>query len=113
MIAVRISAHMSKSIAEDGESVPSPTRTPASSSSRSGAVPHPSRAFERGQWATGTSSSARRATSASFASTAWMTTVSGPSTSRKASRCSVSRVDSIRWVATGRPRRRASAISMA
>ena len=38
-----------------GESVPSPTRRPAARSAASGAMPQPSSAFERGQWATATS----------------------------------------------------------
>ena len=44
---------------EAGLSVPSPTRTPASRSSRRGATPQPRIAFERGQWATATPCSAR------------------------------------------------------
>ena len=44
---------MSNDGAEAGESVPSPTRTPAARSAASGATPQPSSAFERGQWATG------------------------------------------------------------
>ena len=37
---------------------PSPSRIPASRIAMRGAVPQPRRAFERGQWATGTSSAA-------------------------------------------------------
>ena len=40
-----------------GLSVPRPTRTPAPSSSSTGATPQPRNAFERGQWATATSCS--------------------------------------------------------
>ena len=71
---------MSKDGVEAGESVPSPTRTPAARSSASGAMPQPSRAFERGQWATGTSRSASSAISSSSTSTQCAQSRSGPST---------------------------------
>ncbi len=43
---------MSSESADDGLSVPRPTRTPAARSRASGATPQPSTAFERGQCAT-------------------------------------------------------------
>ena len=48
---------MSNEGVEAGLSVPIPTRTPAASSSATGAMPRPSSAFERGQCATATSCS--------------------------------------------------------
>jgi len=77
---VRISSKTSKEGVEAGESVPSPTRTPAARSSESGAIPQPRRAFDRGQWATGTSSRASSAISSSSTSTQCAQSRSGPST---------------------------------
>ena len=54
--------------------------SPAARNAVSGAMPQPSRAFERGQWATGTSRSASSAISASSTSTQWAQRSSGPST---------------------------------
>ena len=45
--------------------MPSPTRSPAARSAASGAMPQPSRAFERGQWTTATSCAASRPISSS------------------------------------------------
>ena len=56
--AVRSSSQASNDGVEAGESVPSPTRTPAARRPASGAMPQPSSAFERGQCATGTSARA-------------------------------------------------------
>ena len=69
---------------EAGESVPSPTRTPAARSAVSGATPQPSSAFERGQCATGTSRAARSAISPSSTSTQCAQRSSGQSTGSSA-----------------------------
>ena len=53
--AARSSSNMSYEGTEETPSVPRPTRRPAARSSASGAMPQPSRAFERGQCATATS----------------------------------------------------------
>jgi hypothetical protein len=68
---------MSKTIAEAGESVPRPTRSPASSNSRTGAMPQPRSAFERGQWMTGRSSSAAVAMSCGLRKTLELVEVQG------------------------------------
>ena len=69
---------MSRESADDGLSVPRPTRTPAARSRATGATPQPSSAFERGQCATAAPVAASAAISSSPTCTAWATTVSGP-----------------------------------
>lgn len=64
-IAVRSSSNMSIDGVDAGLSVPMPTRTPAANSLRSGAIPQPRTAFERGQCATATSCSASKVISSS------------------------------------------------
>src|SRR5918996_2509821 len=75
--AARISSKKSNEGADAGLSVPSPTRMPASRSSRSGATPQPRTALERGQCATATSCSARRAISSASTLTQCAARVAG------------------------------------
>ena len=70
-IAARISSNMSNDGVEAGLSVATQTRTPASRRAVSGATPQPKIPFDRGQWATATSCSARSAISSSSALTQW------------------------------------------
>src|SRR5207249_1951344 len=67
--AARSSSKMSNDGAEAGLSVPRPTVIPASRSFRSGAIPQPSTAFERGQWIAATPCSASSAISRSSTQT--------------------------------------------
>ncbi len=63
--AARSSSNRSSDSADDGLSVPRPTRMPAARRRASGATPQPSRAFERGQCATAAPVAARAAMSSS------------------------------------------------
>ena len=76
-IAARSSSNGSCEGTDETPSVPMPTRSPAPRSSASGATPHPSSPFDRGQWTTATSWRASIAISSASTLTQCAATIRG------------------------------------